>query len=86
MEAQRCLGYMYDAGEGVEKNYINALKWYTKAADQGEVTAQFNLGFMYEAAKGIQKDINEAVRLYRLSAAQGLEYAKDSLKRLGYSE
>jgi hypothetical protein len=38
---------MYHAGEGVEKDAVQALNWYRKAAVQGVAAAQCNLGSMY---------------------------------------
>src|SRR5262245_31374536 len=41
--AQSNLGHRYDEGKGVPKDYAEAVRWYRKAADQGEPTAQNNL-------------------------------------------
>ncbi len=44
-KAQTLLGdIMYGNGEGVDKDYVEAVKWYRKAADQGHAGAQVNLG------------------------------------------
>eukprot|EP00815_Leptocylindrus_aporus_P010424 CAMPEP_0116062674 /NCGR_PEP_ID=MMETSP0322-20121206/7922_1 /TAXON_ID=163516 /ORGANISM="Leptocylindrus danicus var. apora, Strain B651" /LENGTH=156 /DNA_ID=CAMNT_0003548071 /DNA_START=58 /DNA_END=528 /DNA_ORIENTATION=- len=45
--AQACLGYMYQYGDGVTKNYSTAVEWYRKAAEQGYAIAQACLGNMY---------------------------------------
>ena len=37
--AQYSLGWMYHQGEGVTKNYKQALRWLRKAAEQGHVVA-----------------------------------------------
>jgi len=42
--AQYNLGYCYEYGRGVAKDYVEAAKWYRKAADQGDSYAQCNLG------------------------------------------
>ena len=34
---------MYEFGEGVEKNYKEAVNWYKKAAEQGHEKAQNRL-------------------------------------------
>ena len=34
------LGWMYANGEGVEKDYKEAVKWYRKAAEQGSENAK----------------------------------------------
>jgi TPR repeat protein len=39
-EAQDMLGTMYDHSQGVPKNYSEAVKWYHRAADQGNADAQ----------------------------------------------
>ena len=44
-EAQFNLGFCYDDGRGVEKDYGEAVKWYRKAAEQNFAPAQFNLGY-----------------------------------------
>ena len=33
--AQSLLGFMYQYGEGVQKDFKEAVKWYRKAAEQG---------------------------------------------------
>lgn len=38
---------MYLHGHGTEKDEQSALKYFKKAADQGNAEAQFNLGAMY---------------------------------------
>ena len=45
--AQEWLGYMYFSGEGVTKDYKQAIYWYLKAAEQGNDSALNNLGKMH---------------------------------------
>lgn len=52
---------MYAEGAGVPQNYDEAMKWYRKAAEQGEAFAQSNLGFMYENGKGVPQNYDEAM-------------------------
>ena len=47
------------------------MKWYRKAADQGDASAQSYLGLMYELGKGVPQDYAEAVKWYRKAADQG---------------
>ena len=61
----------YDKGDGVPKNNAEAVKWWRKAADQGDANAQFQLGSMYAAGDDVPEDGEEAVRWYRLAAEQG---------------
>jgi hypothetical protein len=42
--AQFSLGLRYGNGEGVPKDYAEAMKWLRKAAEQGDASAQCDLG------------------------------------------
>ena len=42
--AQYVLGTMYEAGEGVPQRAAEAMRWYRKAARQGQAEAQSVLG------------------------------------------
>ena len=70
-EAQYRLGRMYDLGEGVQKDYREAVGWYRRAAEQNHAPAQFALAEMYKNGDGVAKDINEAVKWYRRAADNG---------------
>lgn len=50
------------------QNYVEAEKWFRKAAEQGHAGAQNNLGLMYRNNKG---DLVEAMKWLRLAADQG---------------
>ncbi len=46
------------------KDYIKALKLYTKAAQNGEIKAYYALGTFYERGIGVKKDPKKAKKLY----------------------
>ena len=52
-------------------DYVEAVKWYRLAAEQGHASAQYNLGVMYDQGEGVPENDTEAVRWYRLAAEQG---------------
>ena len=62
---------MYQDGLGVQQDYAEAVKWYRKAAVQGEAYAQYNLGFMYHHGYGLQKDNVQAYAWNGVAAANG---------------
>jgi TPR repeat protein len=62
---------MYDQGRGVPQDYAEAIRWYRKAADQGDIPAQDILGLMYSNGQGVPQDHAEAARWYRKAADQG---------------
>ena len=77
--AQFNIGLMYDTGNGVPQDSREAIKWYTKAAEQEDDSAQYNLGWMYDTGKGIPQDYKEAVKWYTKAAEQGHAKAQHNL-------
>ena len=62
---------MYYNGKGVLQNDAKAVVWYTKAAEQGEASAQFNLGNMYGKGEGVPQDYKIAYILFNIAASKG---------------
>ena len=48
-----------------------AVKWYRKAAEEGNADAQAALGNCYLDGTGVEKEETKAVRLFRKAAEQG---------------
>ena len=67
---------MYANGQGVAQDYAEALKWYRKAADQGNAKAQNNLGERFRNGQGVAQDYAEAMQWYRKAADQGAAVAQ----------
>ena len=76
---------MYYIGKGVEEDFKEAVKWYQKAADQGNAMAQSNLGLRYASGEGVEQDLKEAVKWSQKAADQGDAYAQYNLGA-GYYE
>jgi TPR repeat protein len=70
---------MYANGQGVPQDYVQAVSWYRKAAEQGDADAQFGLGTMYFNGRGVPQDYAQAVSWFRKAAAQGDAKAQNSL-------
>ncbi len=74
------IGYDYYNGtNGKQKDYSEAVKWYRKAAEQGDADAQNNLGDCYKNGWGVPQDYSEAVKWYRKAAEQGNVFAQYNL-------
>lgn len=73
------LAVLYADGQGVEKDYEAAVKWFRKAADQGAAHAQYNLGIAYASGRGVDKDPAVAVQWYHKAASQGHAMAQYNL-------
>ena len=54
------LGGMYDRGEGVVQDQVEAALWYQRAARQGHVDAVWRIGVMNEDGIGVTQDLVEA--------------------------
>lgn len=49
-------------------DYLNALDWYTKAANQNYSPSLFSLGEMYELSVGVTRDMDRAFSYYKKAA------------------
>ena len=65
------LAKLYAEGEGVEQNWVEAVKWYRKAAEQGHDLAQFKVGLSYQNGKGVPQSDTEAYVWLNISAENG---------------
>ncbi|MBU6433918.1 MAG: sel1 repeat family protein, partial [Nitrospirae bacterium] len=75
--AQHNLGLMHAKGEGVPRDFKEAVRWYRLAAEQGEARDQGNLGLMYAKGKGVLQDYVLAHMWFNLAAEQGEKVASD---------
>lgn len=50
--AQHMVGWLYNNGKGTTRNYREAFKWLSKAANQGNVSAMNELAILYENGNG----------------------------------
>ena len=69
--AQHSLGFLYEKGWGVEKDFSEARNWYRDAAERGNPNSMVNLGALYVNAEGDDRDLARAYTWFRLAALQG---------------
>ena len=62
-----------------KKDYTAAMKWYLKAASQGDAEAENSIGYMYDNGQGVKEDNATAARWYRKAADHGLAAAQYNL-------
>ena len=82
-EVQYNLGLMYANGDGVRRDYAEAIKWYRKAAEQGHANAHRSLGVVYDNGYGVPEDDVAAYAWFSVAAASGNDMARknrDSIK------
>ncbi|HZQ93711.1 MAG TPA: GAF domain-containing protein [Candidatus Sulfotelmatobacter sp.] len=58
--AENALGVHYATGQGVALSEVEAIRWFTKAAEQGYIPAQSKLGSLYFSGRGVPQDLNRA--------------------------
>lgn len=68
--AQFLVGYFYEHGRGVPRDYAKAAESYQRAALQGHAMAQNNLANLYFHGLGVHKDTAKAFRLVLAAAHQ----------------
>ncbi|HTM42121.1 MAG TPA: tetratricopeptide repeat protein, partial [Terriglobales bacterium] len=67
---------------GVPRDYDEAVKWYRKAAEQGDIRAARNLGYIYATGRGARLDYEEAYSWFRRAIAAGDNASKRDLAKL----
>ena len=63
----------------VPKDYAEAIRWFRKAAEQGNAKSQFSLASKYEEGQEVPQNYAEAIRWYREAAEQGEPHAQFNL-------
>jgi GAF domain-containing protein len=77
--AENALGLLYAQGddkEGVRHDEKEAARWFTKAAEHGNIVAQSKLGSLYWSGRGVPQDFNKAYFWTVLARAGGDEASK----------
>ena len=71
VDAQYNYGECYFNGFGLERDYEQAVHWFTKAAEQEHIIAQFRLGWCYFDGYGVEQNIEQGFFWTIKSAEQG---------------
>ena len=71
LESQLQLANYYRWEIKSDPNFKEALKWYMKAAEQGDASALNNLGCMYLVGDGVEESDEKAFKLFHKSAEIG---------------
>ena len=65
------LGNMYNEGNGVVKNHVEAMRLYTRAAEKHNTAAMLSIASMYQGGIGFEKDLARANQWFGRAAALG---------------
>jgi len=80
VSAQFNMALMYELGNGVAKNEVEAARWYLEAAKGGDVASQLRMGARYETGTGVAKDLGSASFWYG-EASRGGEKDADAARQ-----
>ena len=80
--AQTALGLAYQTGQGVDRDYGEAVVWYRRAAEQGHAEAQWRLCEAYARGRGVERDRAKAKAWCLPAAEAGHIWAQAELGRL----
>lgn len=69
--AQLIVGRLYEKGEGAPHDCGEAVKWFTRAAEQENAEAQFELATIYHQGQCVANDDRTAVIWFERSAKMG---------------
>jgi TPR repeat protein len=76
------LGFLYEMGKGVDRDFDKAFSFYSKATELGSSVAMTRLGLLYSRSDWQKKDDVQAVRLFKQAADLGDAAAKDFLGQM----
>ena len=65
------VGTRFAEGRGIQQDFKQAIKWYTRAATKSFALAQYRLAALYERGLGGKKDLARAKIWYERAARQG---------------
>lgn len=68
---QFLIGKCFYYGNGVEKDIIQAAKWFTLSAKQKNIEASYYLGKMYSSGLGVPEDKKKAIELLEFAGTRG---------------
>ena len=76
--SQQFLAVLYFEGNGVDKDYSEAAKWFKKPAEEGFSNSQFHLGAMYAEGLHFEKNLKLAAYWINLARKDGHELAEQA--------
>jgi TPR repeat protein len=62
-------GLLYENGQGVPENWVEAAKWYQKSAELADPAGQRQLAFAYQYGIGVPQNRQTAIAWHRRAAA-----------------
>jgi len=82
VQEQLVVARAFQLGLGVDRDLVEAARWFHKAADRGNPEAQCQLGFLYHMGSGVPRDDREAFMWFQRAAVENYAPAQFDLSLL----
>ena len=76
VRAQYRLGRLYEAGEGVPGDDVEALRWFHAAGGQGDKQALVSIGIFHADGRGVPQNTFKAYMWWEIAARHGSGLAR----------
>lgn len=74
VDAAYNLAVIHQFGDGVPLDHAEAMRWYRKAAEQGDKVSQIQIGLMYQTGQGVTANADEAHRWFTMHRKHHLHH------------
>lgn len=81
-DAMVLLAALLEEGQAGAPDVARAARWYRRAAERGQATAQARLGLLCLQGRGVPQDDREARRWLALASEHGVPHARHALARM----
>lgn len=78
-DAQYRLGNMYNEGEGVSRDYTQAIAWYERSEANGNVDSTNAMALMYQDGRGVREDESRSFELKYKAARNDCRMAQNNI-------
>ncbi len=76
VRAQYRLGRLYEVGDGVPRDDVEALRWFDAAGEQGDKAALVSIGIFHADGRGVPQDTFKAYMWWEIAARHGSGLAR----------
>ena len=75
------MGTLYEEGKIVEQSYKEAVYWYKKAIENGDIDAKYNLGRCYYSDRSSKENLKKASEIFKELSEQNYKDSKSYLRK-----
>ena len=76
------VGLMYQNGQGVKQDFVNAKKYFEKACNANEAKSCVGLGVMYGIGEGVKQNLSTAKQYFGKACDLGEQVGCDGYREI----